>query len=354
MMKKQARAPVTARCLHGVVAAVALTLASVSMAAGVEERRESPRFIYSPYKDITLSFDSATHELRSAVSGVLSPLVANGRSALPAAVKVLTWAFAVGECGQETWMGVDAQKFAAVNVPAFNAAGIGYIISTGGEAGVFTCGSDVGMEAFIARYASPRLVGIDFDIEGKQTPAMIESLVQRVSAAQRKHPQLRFSFTLATLAASDGSRANVNALGQSVLRAIRVHGLVNYTINLMVMDYGPPQPSNCVVTNGVCSMGRSAIQAAENLNALHGVAFSQIELTPMIGVNDVPLNDFTLDDARVIARYSANKGLAGIRFWSLDRDQPCSRPPSGASPHCSGFETVPALGYSAAFDPGQR
>ena len=214
--------------------------------------------------------------------------------------------------------------------------------------------SDAGMEAFIARYASPRLVGIDFDIEGKQPPAMIESLVQRATAAQRKHPQLRFSFTLATLAASDGSRASLNALGQSVLQAIRAYGLASYTINLMVMDYGPPQPSNCVVAKGACDMGRSAIQAAENLNALHGVAFSRIELTPMIGVNDVPLNDLTLDDAKVIARYAKDKGLAGVRFWSLDRDQPCPRPPSGASPRCSGIENAPALGYSAAFDPSPR
>ena len=122
----------------------------------------------------------------------------------------------------------------------------------------------------------------------------------------------------------------------------------------MVMDYGPPQPSNCVVADGACDMGRSAIQAAENLNALHGVPFSQIELTPMIGVNDVPLNDLRLEDAKVIARYAVEKGLAGVRFWSLDRDQPCPRPSSGASPRCSGLENVPALGYSAAFDPAQR
>jgi chitinase len=310
---------------------------------------QAPAFVHGPYKDVTIAFDPQTKLLSTEVLGKRQPVTEVLR---PGAT--LSWGFANGECGAETLGGLDAAAVAAANVAAFDRADIGYIVSTGGEAGVFTCGSDAGMEAFIARYASPRLVGIDFDIEGKQTPAMIESLVQRAVAAQRKHPKLRFSFTLATLAASDGSRANVNPLGQSVLRAIRAHGLVNYTINLMAMDYGPPQPSNCVVANGVCDMGRSAIQAAENLNALHGVAFSQIELTPMIGVNDVPLNNFAVEDARVIARYAARKGLAGIRFWSLDRDRPCPRLPAGASPHCSGFETVPALGYSAAFDPAQR
>jgi len=310
---------------------------------------QAPAFVHGPYKDVTIAFDPQTKLLSTEVLGKRQPVTEVLR---PGAT--LSWGFANGECGAETLGGLDAAAVAAANVAAFNRANIGYIISTGGEGGVFTCGSDAGMEAFIDRYASPRLVGIDFDIEGKQTPAMIQSLVQRVVAAQRKHPQLRFSFTLATLAASDGSRANVNALGQSVLRAIRAHGLANYTINLMVMDYGPPQPSNCVVADGVCDMGRSAIQAAENLNAVHGVAFSQIELTPMIGINDLPLNDLRLEDARVIARYATSKGLAGVRFWSLDRDQPCPRPPAGASPLCSGLEAAPALGYSAAFDPAQR
>ena len=310
---------------------------------------QAPAFVHGPYKDVTIAFDPQTRLLSTEVLGRRQPVTEVLR---PGAT--LTWGFANGECGAETLGGLDAPAVAAANVAAFNRAGIGYIVSTGGEAGVFTCASDAGMEAFIARYASPRLVGIDFDIEGKQTPEMIDALVRRAVVVQRRHPQLRLSFTLATLAANDGSRASLNALGQSVLRTIRAHGLASYTINLMVMDYGPPQASNCVVANGACDMGRSAIQAAENLNSLHGLAFSQIELTPMLGVNDVAQNDLLEGDARVIARYARDKGLAGVRFWSLDRDQPCPRPPSGASPRCSGLQSVPALGYSAAFDPSQR
>lgn len=317
--------------------------------AGCASPPPPPAFVHGPYKDVTIAFDPQTKLLSTEVLGRRQPVTEVLR---PGAT--LTWGFANGECGAETLGGLDAAAVAAANVAAFNRAGIGYIVSTGGEAGVFTCATDAGMEAFIARYASPRLVGIDFDIEGKQTPEMIDALVQRAATVQRKHPHLRLSFTLATLAASDGSRASLNVLGQSVLRAIRTHGLSSYTINLMVMDYGQPLASNCVVANGVCDMGLSAIQAAENLNALHGIALSQIELTPMLGVNDVAQNDLLVDDARVIARYAVDKGLAGVRFWSLDRDQPCQRPPSGASPRCSGLEGVPALGYSAAFDPSRR
>ena len=308
-----------------------------------------PAFVHGPYKDLTLAIDRGNPVIATAVGGKVMPVLevlARGRT--------LTWAFAVGECGSETLGGLDAQKVADANVAAFNRAGVDYIVSTGGEGGVFTCASDAGMEAFIARYASPRLVGIDLDIEAKQTPEIVDALIRRVLAAQRKHPNLRFSFTLPTLAASDGSRNSLNAQGRSVLEAIRRQGLAEFTINLMVMDYGPPSAANCVVGASVCDMGRSAIQAAENLHALHGVPYRQIELTAMLGVNDVAANDFHPVDAEVIARFARSRGLAGIHFWALDRDTPCARPAIGASSTCSGLPDVPTLAFSAAFDKGLR
>ena len=219
---------------------------------------------------------------------------------------------------------------------------------------MFTCGSDAAMEAFIARYASPRLVGIDLDIEARQTPEIVDELVRRVLAAQRRHPELRFSFTLPTLAAADGSRSGLTTQGRDVLQAIRRHGLARYTINLMVMDYGPPASANCVVADGACDMGASAIQAAENLHVGLGVPFEQIALTAMIGVNDVAANDFKLADATRLARYARERGLAGLHFWALDRDTPCPRPAQGASATCSGLESVSALGYLRAFEHGLR
>src|SRR5439155_10067608 len=154
-------------------------------------------------------------------------------------------------------------------------------------AGRFTRGSDAGMEAFIARYLSPRLVGIDLDIEDDQTQQQIDGLVQRAVAARARHPQLRFSFTLPTLAASDGSGRSLVEHGERVLKAIRRHGLDEYTINLLVMNYGDAVPANCVVRDGRCDMAASAMQAAQNLQRGHDVPMSRIEVTPMIGINDV-------------------------------------------------------------------
>jgi hypothetical protein len=306
------------------------------------------RFVYSPYKHVPIALDPATHALSTAVRGTPTPIVVDGHSTLPPGVTALTLAFATGQCGTETWDGMDPQAWAEANLGAFGRAGIDYVISTGGEGGVFTCATDAGMEAFIAHYMSPHLIGFDFDIEHAQSEGVVASLVQRIATAQQRHPKLRFSFTLATWAANDGSQASLNADGERVMRAIREARLDDFYINLMVMDYGEARPGNCVVTAGVCDMGQSAIQAARNLNARHSVPFHRIELTPMLGVNDVVANVFSLDDARALARFVRDNGLAGVHFWSLDRDTACPSGVSGVSSMCSGLQGMGPFGFTAA------
>ncbi|WP_232458154.1 hypothetical protein [Burkholderia ubonensis] len=95
------------------------------------------------------------------------------------------------------------------------------------------------------------------------------------------------------------------------MQAIQTYGLKNYTINLMTMDYGSAGPGNCVVANGTCQMGQSAIQAAMNLHDHWGVPYSQMELTPMIGGNDVAGETFTPADADTTAAFVKQNGLVG-------------------------------------------
>lgn len=317
--------------------------------ASTDEVRTPPRFVFSPYKHVAIAREPETHVFGTAAGGRWSPLVVGGRPALPVGANVLTLAFATGECGDENWDGADPRTVIDANLRSLAQAGIGYIISTGGAAGTFTCSTDAGMERFIARYASPGLIGLDFDIESTQTADEIDSLVRRVAAAGKRHPGLRISFTLATLAASDGTRASLNRHGELVMRALATSGLAGYVINLMVMDYGDATPANCVVVGGNCDMGRSAIQAAQNFHRTFGVPLSRIELTPMIGVNDVHANVFTLDDARLMARYVRDARLAGLHFWSLDRDTPCVGDARKPSPSCSNLDRVPPLAFTRAF-----
>jgi chitinase len=314
--------------------------------------RTQTRFVYSPYKHVPISL-SPEHVLATAAGGATSPIVEGDRSKLPAGVTALTLAFATGECGAESWDGMQPGEWVAANVAALDRADIDYIVSTGGEAGTFTCSTDAGMEAFIARYASKHLVGLDFDIERGQSDEILQSLALRIAAAQQRHPELRISFTLATWAATDGSFASLNADGERVMGAVRAAGIDDFYVNLMVMDYGEAVPRNCVVSAGVCDMGRSAIQAARNLNARHGVPYDRIELTPMLGVNDVTANVFTVEDAWFVGRFVRESGLGGLHFWSLDRDAPCPGRASGVSSACSGL-AAPPFAFNAAFRDGLR
>jgi len=295
-------------------------------------------FVLSPYKDVTISMNWNTNVISSAVAGTLTGVL----TVMPTNLKTLTWAFATGECGTESWAGIQPAALVSANVQNFVSMGKFYVISTGGASGVFTCGSNSGFTTFINRYQSANLLGIDFDIEGGQSQDVITNLVQRVITAQKTFPNLRFSFTLATLGGN--SPQSLSSLGEMVLNTIKSLGLTKYTINLMAMDYGSTTASNCTIVNGVCEMGQSAIAAAENLHSFYGTPYNQIELTPMIGGNDTQADVFTVADVPTLSAYAAQKGLAGIHFWSFDRDHDCA--PGASSPTCNSYGQAGTLGFT--------
>jgi chitinase len=312
---------------------------------------------FSPYKDVTLWGWTDTPIFKTEVAGPLRPLL----QALPAKAPTVTWAFAIGECGRETWSSQprypwSADQIAFANKTAFVRAGKRYIVSAGGAAGVFTCSTLAGMRAFIDRYRSTSLIGVDLDVENNgYTEQSVDSLVAQVAAAQSLYPALRFSFTVATNAGATGNPitpanpwGNLGVHGYWVMKALQRHPVANYTINLMVMNYAyAATPNECVIVNGACDMGLSAIQAAKNQNANWGTPYARMELTPMIGRNDVRNQTTTLQNIDTMVAWTKTVALAGVHYWSFDRDTPCA-PQDQASPICS--ETnVPPLGYINRF-----
>jgi len=115
----------------------------------------------------------------------------------------------------------------------------------------------------------------------------------------------------------------------------------------MVMDFGGASPGVCVVSGGVCQMGQSAIQAATNLQHTYGIPANRIELTPMIGVNDVSSETFTIADVDTITSYAASHGFVGLHFWSLDRDTPCASGTAMAT--CNSVPSTTPLQYTKRF-----
>jgi hypothetical protein len=280
--------------------------------------------------------------------------------------KTVTLAFATGECGSENWGGVQGAAMASANVSLLSGAGVKYILSTGGAAGSFTCGSDAGFTTFVNRWASPDLIGVDFDIEAGQSQGVINDLIARIQSAHGTFPNLRFSLTLATLANNNGASSaqslggsapdSFNIYGDEVMSAVKnVLGATGsnwpsyLTVDLMVMDYGSPSAGVCVVSGGQCQMGESALQAAYNLHDHWGVPFANIELTPMIGQNDASSEQFTLGDADTVAHFAIANGLGGVHYWSYDRDTDCGQGSASATCNSMGSGYAGARGFMKRF-----
>ncbi|HSY27884.1 MAG TPA: glycosyl hydrolase, partial [Burkholderiaceae bacterium] len=302
--------------------------------------------IYSPY---FYSGDYSGDQLNTAVTGTSETLL----KAMPSKLAAVTWAFATGSCGSENWSGVSASAFAKANVASFVSAGKKYIVSTGGEGSNFTCTSNTNFTKFIETYYSANLLGIDFDIENTQTQSDVNNLVERVVAAQANYSNLRFSFTVATDGGNESQ--SLGSYGVMVMNAIKQYGLKNYTINLMTMDFansGQENSSLCTLnSNGTCEMGKSSIAAAESLHNYWKVPYSQIELTPMIGGNDSYDETFTIADAATISSFALTNKLAGIHFWSFERDRDCApaTTDNNSSDVCNNYGKAGTLGYTNAF-----
>ncbi len=269
-------------------------------------------FIFAPYKDVTVDANWNTGAQQTTITGSSVPVT----QAMPNST--LVWSFATGTCGSETWAGISTAMEAS-NVQAFVSAGKDYIISTGGAAGSFDCPSASGMVSFINTYYSANMLGVDFDIESGQSQTVINDLVNSAKGAESSYPNLRFSFTLASFG-STAANPILNSTGVAVVNAIKSSGLGgNYTINPMAFDFGSPNPTYCTVVGGVCEMGQSAIAAMEAVNSQFGIPYGHIEVTL-----EVPTDDggapFTMSDVTTVCSWIKSNGVAGIRYWSLDRD----------------------------------
>ncbi|MCY4330184.1 MAG: hypothetical protein OXC48_08930 [Endozoicomonadaceae bacterium] len=296
--------------------------------------------IYSFYKDISINMDWNSYVISTRVYKKLEPLIGqNGASSvvLPGN-KIVTFAFATGTCKKHSWAQINPSLIIRNNISAFNKNKTQYIISTGGASGTFMCDSVEDMEAFIKQYQSTGFLGIDFDIEGGYNQDQLKHLM-KVTAEVQKKLHFRVSLTLATLATSD---AAINTLGQWALQAAQ-DAQLDFFVNLMTMDYGP---GGCSITvNGKCDMGKAAILAAKTFAELYKIPLSRIELTPMIGQNDVRDEITSVDDVITIANFVKNNHMAGMHMWSWDRDTNGSG--KYASPVHSGTNNDP-LAYNRA------
>ena len=133
--------------------------------------------------------------------------------------------------------------------------------------------------------------------------------IEALKAIKDANPGVSISFTLPVL--PTGLLPNAVALMQMV----KDEGFSLDVLNIMAMDYGTGDPDQ----------GRNAVEAARNTIAqLRGLGLAtKVGVTPMIGINDVISEVFTLEDARELLEFAKdNPDIASLGIWSLGRDLP--------------------------------
>ncbi len=257
-------------------------------------------------------------------------------------VRYFTLAFVLsgGEC-VGLWQGSAQldQYFLVQDIRNLRTQGGDVIISFGGAGGDELAQVCDDVESLTAAYQQVidllDVTHLDFDIEGDEMDDGI-SIARRFEAIanlQAANPDVHMSFTLGVM--PDG-------LPHLTQRFIE-NGIVNYgvrfdLINLMTMDYGGGTAPD--------QMGEHAISAAEaaheQLAALYpdksdAELWAMIGITPMIGLNDVDPEEFTLEDAAMVTEFAIERGIGRLAMWSMERDRECVSGQRAVMWNCSGI-----------------
>ncbi|MGE0577163.1 MAG: hypothetical protein AB7O82_21015, partial [Reyranella sp.] len=174
---------------------------------------------------------------------------------------------------------------------------------------------------------------IDFDIEGAAVVDLssIHLRNQAIVGLEAANPDLEVRFTLPVLP------TGLDDNGLALLQHAKADGVDIDIVNIMAMDYGP------AVDNGG-QMGLNAINAAKaTAQQLQSLGIdAKIGVTPMIGVNDVAGEIFTLADAEALLDYArTDPNIALLSMWSVARDNGNGAGSPWASPEYSGLAQQP-------------
>ncbi|MGY0489320.1 chitinase [Streptomyces sp. WG-D5] len=274
----------------------------------------------------------------------LSPAFDLTGAARDTGVKTYTLAFVKpkGDCTPQWGRSTLDSNPVAAQIGALRSAGGDVRVSFGGQSGnelARTCASTSRLtsayEKVIDRY---RLTKVDFDIEGDALTdrASVDRRSRVVAALQKRHPGLDVSFTLPALP------RGLTEDGLALLRSAKKHGVDIGSVNAMAMNFGSspaPRPKG--------RMGEYAIDTAEATHAqLKGIVggsdrsvWNRVAVTPMIGVNDIEEEVFTLSDAAELGAFAKARGMAWVSLWSATRDRACPGGRGGpAAATCSGVD----------------
>ena len=249
---------------------------------------------------------------------------------------------------EAAWGGVIpmSDNFAAADIANLRAAGGDVILSFGGANGIELGQSCTSVASLQAQYQAVidryNLTHIDLDIEGAaiadstSVDRRNRALAGLQAAARAQNRTLFVSYTLPVLP------SGLTWQGEDLLRNAAANGVQVDRVNIMAMDYGSIANPN--------TMGQNAIDAANSLLAQMRPIFSgktdaqlraMTGITPMIGLNDVPPEVFTLADAQLLYNFAVANGVGGLAMWSATRDKSCANGGAYVAPDCSGIAQTP-------------
>jgi hypothetical protein len=170
-------------------------------------------------------------------------------------------------------------------------------------------------------------MALDFDIEhlAIDDQPSIDRRSQALRLLAERNPDVRISLTLPATPAGLTPKS-MNVLASAIRAGARID-----LVNLMTMDYGRFAETKQMGDNAIAA-AQAAIEQLRQLG-LH----AQLGITPMLGVNDVAGETFTLADATALTDFARqNSDVALLAYWSIGRDNgSCS---AQVSPLCSGVE----------------
>jgi len=284
-----------------------------------------PGRVFAPYIDVTLQ----------------TPTLAQTGSSTGS--KLFTLAFIVSNNGggcQARWGGdiLLSDNYMLSDINNLRNAGGNVIVSFGGAAGKelgLACSTVSSLQAqYQATIDKYNFTWADFDIEGDtldntgandRRNKAIKGL-QATAASRGK--ELRVAYTLPV------SPSGLESNSLSLLRNAVSNGVRVDVVNVMAMDYG-----------GSINMGTAAQTAAQGtFNQIKGIftgksdaqLWKMIGITPMIGVNDVTVEKFSLTNADTVLSFSQQHNTGLIAFWDTWRDKQCPSGTPQPSDTCSG------------------
>ena len=281
--------------------------------------------VFAPYIDMGLTQDEDLLAISQA-SGIKTFTLAFLQSS---GVGTVGWS-GVGTIANDT---LENGTSILYQVRRLEAAGGSVIISFGGAAGTDPAAVAPNAQALQSEYQSVidryGVTSLDFDIEGAEV-ADQHAITLRDHALvglKAANPNLTISFTLPVLP------TGLDSNGVNVLQSAKNDGLNPDVVNVMAMDYGAS------VDQGG-QMGADAISAA--LNTIDQIKFigltSKVGVIPLIGVNDVSSEVFSLADAQDLLNFAkGNSDIAHLSMWSVARDNGSAPGLTYDSPTASGI-----------------